>query len=49
MRKTAFVALTALGLAQAAGAARPACIERGDMRTLIAVALPDAIEWTTFS
>jgi hypothetical protein len=44
MRKATFVALLALGMAQAVEAARPACIERGDMRTLIAVALPDAIE-----
>lgn len=44
MRKTALAALLALGMGQAAEAARPACIERSDMRTLIAVALPDAIE-----
>lgn len=47
MRKAAFVALLALGAAQAAEAARPACIEPGDMRTLIAIALPDAIEGLT--
>ncbi len=44
MRKAAFVALLAMGIAQAGKAARPACIEPGDMRTLIAVALPDAVE-----
>ena len=41
--KRALLALLALSAGQAE-AARPACVEPRDMRTLIAVALPDAIE-----
>jgi hypothetical protein len=40
----AMLALTGLGSAQVAQAAKPACIAPHDMRTLIRVALPDAIE-----
>ncbi len=41
--KRALLALLALGAGQAE-AARPACVEPRDMRTLIAVALPNAVE-----
>ncbi len=41
--KRALLALLALGAGQAQ-AARPACVDPRDMRTLIAVALPDAVE-----
>ena len=41
--KRALLALIALGAGQAE-AARPACVEPRDMRTVIAVALPEAVE-----
>ncbi len=41
--KPALLALLALSAGQAE-AARPACVEPRDMRTLISVALPDAVE-----
>ncbi len=41
--KRALLALLALAAGQAE-AAKPACVTRHDMRTLIRVALPDAVE-----
>ena len=40
---TGFVSIALLA-AQAADAARPSCVPRHDMRTLIRIALPDAVE-----
>lgn len=42
--KRALLALVALTAGQAAQAERPACVHRHDMRTLIRLALPDAVE-----